>query len=93
MAKRDIGTQNPYWRSATPPPLPVRVELSCGHTIAVQTQPKPNSRFGCRARTGCGYVLPWVRSTNRDYTIVNPAFIPAQPAAPDNSRPEGETGR
>jgi hypothetical protein len=52
------------------PKLPVRVTLSCGHTVRMRMRPlQEGARFGCSLNVGCGYDLEWVSWFDEDYGV------------------------
>lgn len=70
------GANNPHARFR-PPVLRKWVDLACGHTIKVPTEPyNPHTVYACTYKSGCGYTVPWLRyyEDNHAYLRTNPLY-------------------
>jgi hypothetical protein len=55
----------------------VKILLVCGHTVMARDRPwRPDTTFGCRMGTGCGYRLGWVSCVDvvSGIDAVNPRY-------------------
>jgi hypothetical protein len=71
------GVNNPHARFRSSP-LVKWLDLACGHTIKVATEPfNPGAVYACTYKAGCGYTVAWLRyyEDNHAYMHTNPLYI------------------